>query len=55
MGKSYGRKEGEHGGHESLSERVKGFFLIALSMVGLTAALVRRTSSPRRIAARWVH
>jgi hypothetical protein len=55
MGKSYGRKEGEHGGHEPLSERVKGFFLIALSMVGLTAALVRRTSSPRRIAARWVH
>ena len=29
MGKSYGRKEGEHGGHEPLSERVKGvaFFL----------------------------
>ena len=26
MGKSYGRKEGEHGGHEPLSERVKGFF-----------------------------
>ena len=27
MGKSYGRKEGEHGGHEPLSERVKGVFL----------------------------
>ena len=25
MGKSYGRKEGEHCGHELLSERVKGF------------------------------
>ena len=54
MGKSYGRKEGEHGGHEPLSERVKGvvFFWTALSMVGLTAALVRRTSSRRRIPAR---
>jgi hypothetical protein len=57
MGKSYGRKEGEHGGHEPLSERVKGvaFFWTALSIVGLTAALVRRTRSWRRIAARWVH
>ncbi len=25
MGKSYGLKEGEHCGHEPLSERVKGF------------------------------
>ncbi len=24
MGKSYGRKEGEHCGHEPISERVKG-------------------------------
>jgi hypothetical protein len=57
MGKSYGRKEGEDGGYEPLSERVKGvaFFWTALSMVGLTAALVRRTSSRRRIAARRVH
>ena len=31
------------------------FFWTALSMVGLTAALVRRTRSWRRIAARWVH
>ena len=55
MGKSYGRKEGEHGGHELLSERVKGFvFSIALQTVGLTAAPARRTSSRRRIAARWV-
>ena len=54
MGKSYGRKEGEHGGHEPLSERVKGvaFFWTALSMVGLTAALVRRTRSWRKIPAR---
>ena len=34
MGKSYGRKEGEHCGHELLSERVKGFVFFDSALDG---------------------
>jgi len=39
----------------SVSESKALLFFGQLSMVGLNAALVRRTRSWRRIAARWVH
>ena len=53
MGKSHGRAEGEHCGHEPLSERAKGFaFFNGAFDGGFDRGAGARISSRRRIPAR---